>query len=75
MATRSPALHLINATICVRVAQQLISVEKFLMKIHHECAIDMSERRPLIMSGRRPLIKGFFAALRLIGGAVMSSAC
>jgi hypothetical protein len=67
IATRSPALHLINATICVRVAQQLISVEKFLMKIHHECAIDMSERRPLI--------KGFFAALRLIGGAVMSSAC
>ena len=37
MAARSPALHLINATICVRVAQQLISVEKFLMKIHHEC--------------------------------------
>jgi hypothetical protein len=27
------------------------------------------------MSGRRPLIKGFFAALRLIVGAVMSSAC
>jgi hypothetical protein len=29
----------------------------------------------LFLSGRRPLIKGFFAALRLIGGAVMSSAC
>jgi hypothetical protein len=28
-----------------------------------------------VMSGRRPLIKGFFAALRLIVGAVMSSAC
>jgi hypothetical protein len=27
------------------------------------------------MSGRRPLIKGYFAALRLIVGAVMSSAC
>ena len=27
----------------------------------------------LVMSGRRPLIKGFFAALRLIVGAVMSS--
>jgi hypothetical protein len=26
------------------------------------------------MSGRRPLIKGYFAALRLIVGAVMSSA-
>jgi hypothetical protein len=25
------------------------------------------------MSGRRPLIKGYFAALRLIVGAVMSS--
>jgi hypothetical protein len=31
------------------------------------CGIDMS--------GRRPLIKGFFAALCLIVGAVMSSAC
>jgi len=29
----------------------------------------------IVMSGRRPLIKGFFAALRLIVGAVMSSAC
>ncbi len=29
----------------------------------------------VVMSGRRPLIKGFFAALRLIVGAVMSSAC
>jgi hypothetical protein len=28
-----------------------------------------------VMSGRRPLIKGYFAALRLIVGAVMSSAC
>ena len=27
------------------------------------------------MSGRRPLIKGYFAVLRLIVGAVMSSAC
>jgi hypothetical protein len=27
------------------------------------------------MSGRHPLIKGYFAALRLIVGAVMSSAC
>jgi hypothetical protein len=27
------------------------------------------------MSGRRPLIKGYFAAMRLIVGAVMSSAC
>jgi hypothetical protein len=27
------------------------------------------------MSGRRPLIKDFFAALRLIVGAVKSSAC
>ncbi len=27
------------------------------------------------MSGRRPLIKGYFAALRLIVGAVMFSAC
>jgi len=27
------------------------------------------------MSGRRPLIKGYFAALRLIVGAVMSSPC
>src|SRR5450631_3260011 len=27
------------------------------------------------MSGLRPLIKGYFAALRLIVGAVMSSAC
>jgi hypothetical protein len=29
----------------------------------------------VVMSGWRPLIKGFFAALRLIVGAVMSSAC
>ena len=29
----------------------------------------------LVMSGRHPLIKGFFAALRLIVGAVMSAAC
>ncbi|PNE10289.1 MAG: hypothetical protein CR217_15095 [Beijerinckiaceae bacterium] len=28
-----------------------------------------------VVEGRRPLIKGYFAALRLIGGAVMSSAC
>jgi hypothetical protein len=27
------------------------------------------------MSGRRPLIKGYFAAVRLIVGAVMSSTC
>ena len=27
------------------------------------------------MSGRRPLIKGYFAVLRLIADAVMSSAC
>jgi hypothetical protein len=27
------------------------------------------------MSGRRPLIKGYFAVLRLIVDAVMSSAC
>ena len=27
------------------------------------------------MSGWRPLIKGYFAAVRLIVGAVMSSAC
>jgi hypothetical protein len=26
----------------------------------------------IVMSGRRPLIKGYFAALRLIVGAVMS---
>jgi hypothetical protein len=32
-------------------------------------------RLGFVMSGRRPLIKGFFAALRLIVGAVMSSAC
>lgn len=32
-------------------------------------------RGGIVMSGRRPLIKGFFAALRLIVGAVMSSAC
>ncbi len=32
-------------------------------------------RHGTVMSGRRPLIKGFFAALRLIVGAVMSSAC
>ena len=29
----------------------------------------------VVMSGWRPLIKVFFAALRLIVGAVMSSAC
>jgi hypothetical protein len=29
----------------------------------------------IVMSGRRPLIKAFFAAVRLIVGAVMSSAC
>jgi hypothetical protein len=28
-----------------------------------------------VMSGRRSLIKGFLEALRLIVGAVMSSAC
>jgi hypothetical protein len=29
----------------------------------------------IVMSGWRPLIKGYFAAVRLIVGAVMSSAC
>jgi hypothetical protein len=29
----------------------------------------------IVMSGRRPLIKGYFAVLRLIVGAVMSLAC
>jgi hypothetical protein len=29
----------------------------------------------IVMSGWRPLIKGYFAALRLIVGAVMSSGC
>jgi hypothetical protein len=32
-------------------------------------------RDGIVMSGRRPLIKGFFEALCLIVGAVMSSAC
>ena len=32
-------------------------------------------RNGIDMSGRRPLIKGYFAAVRLIVGAVMSSAC
>jgi hypothetical protein len=36
MAARSPALHLINAQIYVRVALKMISVETFLMKIHPE---------------------------------------
>jgi hypothetical protein len=31
--------------------------------------------RGIDMSGWRPLIKGYFAALRLIVGGVMSSAC
>jgi hypothetical protein len=31
--------------------------------------------RGIDMSGWRPLIKGYFAAMRLIVGAVMSSAC
>jgi hypothetical protein len=31
--------------------------------------------RASFQCGRRPLIKGYFAALRLIVGAVMSSAC
>jgi hypothetical protein len=35
----------------------------------------LSAMEGIDMSGRRPLIKGYFAALRLIVGAVMSSAC
>jgi hypothetical protein len=35
----------------------------------------LGEHGGIDMSGRRPLIKGYFAALRLIVGAVMSSAC
>jgi len=49
-----------------------------------EVVADLKQRGPSVeqisrigidMSGRRPLIKGYFAALRLIVGAVMSSAC
>ena len=38
-------------------------------------AAHAARHRGIDMSGRRPLIKGYFAALRLIVGAVMSSAC
>jgi hypothetical protein len=37
--------------------------------------VGLSPEEGLVMSGWRPLIKGFFAAMRLIVGAVMSSAC
>ena len=33
------------------------------------------QMRSFVLSGWRPLIKGYFAAVRLIVGAVMSSAC
>jgi hypothetical protein len=42
---------------------------------HGSCAGVQTALEGIDMSGRRPLIKGYFAALRLIVGAVMSSAC
>ena len=41
----------------------------------HSRRIEPISRSGIDMSGRRPLIKGYFAVLRLIVDAVMSSAC
>ncbi|MFZ0508056.1 MAG: hypothetical protein WAM29_08235, partial [Methylocella sp.] len=57
--TPHAALH-DQLTILVREARQF--------RDRHKC------QRNIDMSGRRPLIKGYVAALRLIVGAVMSSA-
>jgi hypothetical protein len=43
--------------------------------MEHEKKSEMDFRAGIDMSGRRPLIKGYFAVLRLIVDAVMSSAC
>jgi hypothetical protein len=56
---------------------QLMPERLYLKHVHLDGGLELLDisLTGIVLSGRRPLIKGFFAALRLIVGAVMSSAC